>query len=178
MHYDQNEKLWMFGFFIYAGRDRESRYVPSCMILRNKTNESVSLACHYGVWHLRGFWSYTGQWDDGKEAKDFQNELKLHTGRDSSVKISKSTNNTVIESWWRQLFEGFTWYYRALFFYLIHCLVLDVHDPIHLAALWAAFIAEMQHGVDEHVSIYTNERTVYVYMLQCAVCFQYILFCL
>ena len=85
--------------------------------MRNKCNESVTLACYYGIWHLRYIWPYSGQWDDGSEAKDFQKELMFHTGGGSaSVKISKSTDNTPIESWWRQLFEGVSWYYRTFFF--------------------------------------------------------------
>ena len=41
VHWDQNEKLWKYGFFIYGGADGASGQLLSMTLLRNKTPESL-----------------------------------------------------------------------------------------------------------------------------------------
>ena len=162
-HYDQHEKLWLFGIMIYAGRDQYSRYVTNCTVLRNKHSSSVKLACLSGIRHLNNFYPYSSQFDCGSEAASFQQHLKevLECGDERIIK-RKSIDNIVIEAWWRQLFEGVLWLFRIEGFHLIHCGILNVNNPQHLNSFWQAYAQYIQQSIDEFVSVSCNQHLVYV----------------
>ena len=161
-HYDQYEKLWLFGIMIYAGRDGYSRYVPSCNVLRNKHSSSILLSCLSGINHLCGLHPYSIMFDGGTEGAAFQQHFKEKVGcGDERVLKRTSKANNVIEGWWIMLFEGEIWLIRIEGFHLIFCNILNVNDPLHLSAFWAAYASDVQRRCDEYASTYSNDRLMY-----------------
>ena len=169
VHYDQYEKLWTEGMMIYAGRCRTG-YVTSCVVLRNKHSESIKLACVYGIDHCRGFVPFSSEFDKGSEPAEFQQYLRDLGMPDRNIKRTSSKDNSVIESFWRWLFETTIWIYKVEMNHLKYLALLDPYNPIHLACVWSSYAHDVQDSVDENVSDVFNHRKMYKYLLFVVFC--------
>ncbi len=75
VHFDQYEKLWLYGFMIYAGRDNFSGHVISIIVLRNKFASSILRFGQIAFEHTRGCLPYESQFDRGTECAELKDFL-------------------------------------------------------------------------------------------------------
>ena len=81
---------------------------------------------------------------------------------DSHIKKTTSKENSVIESFWRWLFETTIWIYKVEMNHLKFCALLDPYNPIHLACIWSSYAYDVQNSIDESVSDVFNHRKMYI----------------
>eukprot|EP01084_Bolivina_argentea_P056449 103322_1 len=158
-HFDQHEKMWLFGMMTYAFRGRCSGYMPSLTLLRNKTPDSVMICLLSGVQHLRGVVSLKGYFDCGTEAKKIQDFYHEHIGPESVIKTT-SKQNCPIELAWRLWHDKGEWIYRVELYGLVSLLLLDVNNPLHLGIVWSAYSSDCQWEMDYFLSYVINNNKI------------------
>eukprot|EP01084_Bolivina_argentea_P263813 446659_1 len=159
IHFDQHEKIWKFGFMLYAERARASGYMCQMTVLRNKTPESVFLSFLCGVQHRRGVVSLKAYFDCGTEGTRIHQFYYEHIGSESVIKTT-SKQNSPIELSWRLWHDKGEWIFRVEFYTLEMLLLLDVNDPLSISCVWSSYGFDVQWHADYHLSYAINNNKV------------------
>ena len=97
--------------------------------------------------------------DHGGENMEVAAFMIMYRGENRGSCITgKSVHNQRIERLWRDLFQGCTGTYHALFFHLEHEGVLSPDDPIHLWCLQYVFIPRLQRDVNRFQDGWNQHR--------------------